>query len=105
MKNYSQFIKEEIDVRDIDGLSDDFIRKSDQEAERSLGVRKDDPRQMGQYGPQIMQLINQSQQLMMTNERGQRLTGAELSERRSKIEDLAKTVIMDEYGDILEASE
>jgi hypothetical protein len=105
MKNYSQFIKEEIDVRDIEGLPDDFTRKSDQEAERSLGVRKDDPRQMQQYGPQIMRLIGESQQLMMTNERGQRLTGAELSERRSKIEDLAKTVIMDEYSDILEASE
>lgn len=105
MKKYSQFIKEEIDVRDIDGLSDDFISKSDQEAETSLGIRKDDPRQMQQYGPQIMQLIGQSQQLMMTNERGQRLTGSELSERKSKIEDLAKTVIMDEYGDILEASE
>jgi hypothetical protein len=105
MKNYSQFIKEEIDVRDIDGLSDDFIQKSDQEAERSLGIRKDDPRQMQQYGPQIMRLIGESQQLMMTNERGQRLTGAELSERRSKIEDLAKQVIIDEYGDILEASE
>ena len=105
MKNYSQFIKEEIDVRDIEGLPDDFTRKSDQEAERSLGVRKDDPRQMMQYGPQIGQLIAQSQQLMMTNERGQRLTGDELSERKSKIEDLAKTVIMDEYGDILEASE
>jgi hypothetical protein len=105
MKNYSQFIKEEIDVRDIEGLSDDFIRKSDQEAERSLSIRKDDPRQMQQYGPQIMRLIGESQQLMMTNERGQRLTSTELSERRSKIEDLAKTVIMDEYGDILEASE
>lgn len=105
MKNYSQFIKEEIDVRDIEGLPDDFTRKSDQEAERSLGVRKDDPHQMQQYRPQIMRLIGESQQLMMTNERGQRLTGSELSERRSKIEDLAKTVIMDEYGDILEASE
>jgi hypothetical protein len=105
MKNYLKFIKEEIDARDIEGLPDDFIRKSDQEAERSLGVRKDDPRQMQQYGPQIMGLIQQSQQLMMTDERGSRLTGAQLSERKSKLEDLVKSVIMDEYGDILKSSE
>ncbi len=105
MKNYLKFIKEEIDARDIEGLPDDFIRKSDQEAERSLGVRKDDPRQMQQYGPQIMGLIQQSQQLMMTDERGSRLTGAQLSERKSKLEDLVKSVIMDEYGYILESSE
>jgi hypothetical protein len=105
MKNYLKFIKEEIDARDIEGLPDDFIRKSDQEAERSLGVRKDDPRQMQQYGPQIAQLIGQSQQLMMSDERGRRLSSDELNERKRKIEDLAKAVILDEYGDILEASE
>lgn len=105
MKNYLQFIKEEIDARDIEGLPDDFIRKGDQEAERKLGIRIDDPRQMNQYGPQIMQLIGQSQQMMMANDRGGRLTGVELEERKSRLEELAKSVIMDEYGDILEASE
>jgi len=105
MKNYSQFVKEEIDVNKIEGLPDDFVRKSDREAEISLGIRKDDPSQMRQYGPQIMQLIGQSQQLMMSDERGRRLSSDELNERKRKIEDLAKAVILDEYGDILEASE
>jgi hypothetical protein len=105
MKNYLQFIKEEIDVNRIEGLPDDFVRKSDREAETNLGIRKDDPSQMRQYGPQIMQLIGQSQQLMMSDERGRRLSSDELNERKRKIEDLAKAVILDEYGDILEASE
>jgi hypothetical protein len=105
MKNYSQFIKEEIDAKDIEGLPDDFVRKSDKQAERELGVTKDSPYQMREYGPRIGQLIRQSYQLVRTDERGRELSNSEIRERKTKLEDLAEALIMEEYGDILQASE
>lgn len=100
MKSFSQFIKEEIDLRGNKGIPDDFMRNSDRQAERNLGVRIDQPHQMGQYGPQIMDLIGQTQQIMMG-----RLNQPQLEDRWVRLEELAKAIILDEFNEILEASD
>jgi len=105
MKNFSEFIKEEIDLRGSEGIPSDFMRKSEEEARRNIGIRPDDPRQMGQYGPMIMNLIERSRDLMRVDENGVALSREQIEDRRRKLENLAKEVIMSEYGDILEASE
>jgi len=105
MKNFLQFIKEEVDLRGSEGIPSDFMGKSEEEARRNLGVRPDDPRQMMQYGPMIMNLIGRSQQLMRVDENGRTLNNEQVTERKRKLEELAKDVIMNEYGDILESSE
>jgi len=43
MKNYLQFIKEEAELKGNKGLPDDWMDKTDQKAQRDLGVRKDEP--------------------------------------------------------------
>ena len=102
MKRFDQFIKEEIDLRGNKGVPDDFMRKSEQEAERNLGLRIDDESQMRQYGPQIMNLIGQSQQFLSVGPNGQRLNREQMDERFSKLEKLAHDVVMNKYREVIE---
>ena len=102
MKRFDQFIKEEIDLRGNKGVPDDFMRKSEQEAERNLGLRVDDESQMGQYGPQIMQLIGQSQRFLSVDSNGQRLAPQQMEERFVKLEKLAHDVVMNKYGEVID---
>lgn len=97
MKNYEKFIKEEISLRGNQGIPDNLMRDTDAKAQRELGVRKDEPRQMQTYGPQIMGLVEKSQQLTYGG-----LNRTRLEERMVKLEDLAKEVILSEYSTILE---
>jgi len=100
MKSFSQFLKEEIDLRGNQGMPDDFISNADRKARANLGVKIEEPRQLGQYGPQIGRLIAQSQQIM-----NQGLNREQLRERKDKLEKLAYDLVMSQYSEILEASE
>ncbi len=104
MKKFYDFIKEEIDLRGNSGVPRDFMRNSEEEAERNLGVRPDDENQMRTVWPQFQQLMNQSMQLMMQGPDGRPLGRTQMQERVEAIQNLAKDVIMDEYGEILESS-
>ncbi len=100
MKSFSQFLKEEIDLRGNQGIPDDFMSGAERQARTNLGVNIDDPRQLGTYGPQIGRLMGLSQQIM-----NQGLSRDQLKERKDKLEKLAYDIVMSEYGEILEASE
>jgi len=100
MKSFSQFLKEEIDLRGNQGIPDDFISSADRQASTNLGVNIEDPRQLGLYGPQIGRLIGQSQQIM-----SQGLDREQLKDRKEKLEKLAYDLVMSQYSEILEASE
>lgn len=105
MKRFSDFIKEEIDLRGNTGVPTDFMRNSEEEAERNLGVTPDDERQVrDRLWPEFNQLMMQSGQIMMQGPDGRPLGRAQMQERVEAIQNLAKDVIMDEYGEILEAS-
>jgi hypothetical protein len=104
MRKFSDFIKEEIDLRGNRGIPDDFMRNSEEEAGRNLGIRIDDERQMGTIWPQFQQLMNQSMQLMMQGPDGRPLGREQMQSRLDALQNLAKDVIMDEYGEILESS-
>jgi hypothetical protein len=58
---------------------------SDRQASANLGISIDNPAQMRTYGPQIMNLIGQSKQIV-----GRGLNRDELEERLVKLETLAK---------------
>lgn len=104
MKNFGQFIKEEIDIRKIGGIPSDFTRSAEEEAQKNLGVRPDDERQMMRFGPEIMNLIGQSKQILTTGPDGRRLTKQQVEDRVKKLEKLAKDIVLAEYGDILSTS-
>lgn len=98
MKNYLDFIKEEIDLRGNKGVPDDFMNSSDRQASTNLGIRVNDPRQMQEYGPQIMQLVGRGKQLMQGN-----LNPTQFEARLVRLEELAKNVVLSEYGELLDA--
>jgi hypothetical protein len=91
MKKFSQFLKEEVDLKGNKGIPDDFMSKSEEQAKRNLGSQN--------LGSEISQLISKSNRLMTNG-----LNRDQIEERYTKLENLAKKVIMDEYGDIIEAS-
>lgn len=105
MKSFSKFIKEEIDLRGNTGIPDDFMSKSDRQAERNLGIRVDnDMRKVqSELGPQIMQLSMRSDQIMLGGRN--RMNPEQLEERWLKLEELAKNIVLDEFNEILEASD
>ncbi len=96
MKNFSQFIKEEVDLKGNKGVPSDFMDKAKQQAKANLGFEPEMNVPVGNIGA----LMAKSTELLT---RG--LNAAQIDERYKKLEALAKRVIMDEYGDIIEASE
>ena len=104
MKNFEQFIKEEVDLRGNTGVPDDFMRKSDEEARKNLGVRPDDESQMRNLWPSFEGAMRQSQQILSTGPNGQRLSQQEVQERITKLEKLAEKVVRDQFDEILDAS-
>ena len=97
MKNYLQFLKEEVDLKGNKGIDDDFMKKAEDQAKQNLGVT---PNTNGPVAGDIGSLMRRSAQLLTNG-----LNTDQIEERYKKLEDLAKRVIMDEYGDIIEASE
>lgn len=97
MKSFSKYIKEEVQLKGNKGVPDEFINKSDREVPQSLGIRKDDPRQMSQFGPRIMQLMGKSNSLLTNG-----LTPNQIENRFEKLEKLAEEVIRTQYGSILD---
>ena len=104
MKNFEKFIKEEVDLRGNKGVPTDFMRKSDQEATRNLGIRPDDESQMRNLWPSFEGAMRQSQQILSTGPNGQRLSQQELQQRITKLEKLAEKVVRDQFDEILDAS-
>jgi len=96
MKNFSQFLKEEVDLKGNKGVPSDFMSKAKQQAAANLGIEPETNRPVGNIGA----LMAKSTELLT---RG--LSRDQIEDRYSKLETLAKRVIMEEYGDIIEASE
>jgi len=104
LKNFLEYLKEEVDVEDIDGLDDDFIKKSKEWAEKNLDT-KVDSRNPGDIMPlikEIMDLMSKSKTLLLTDKEGDSLNKEELDKRISKLEKLVFDVVTEEYGSLLE---
>lgn len=93
IKDFDQFLVE-ASLRKSKGLPSDFMSSAEEEARKNLGVRIDQP------GPtDIKNLISQSTSMMQEG------TKKEVKERYDALTELAKEVIMEEFGFVLEASE
>jgi hypothetical protein len=105
MKRFRDFIKEDADIEDIQGLEDDFIPKSQQWAKQKLGVRADDPSQLSEIGPELSRLLSKSKELLTTDSSGKRLAQVELIERLASLSDLAEKLIQNQYRDLIQTAE
>ena len=105
MKNFLKFIKEEADVKDIEGLPDDFIPKSKKYARETLGTTPDDPGQMRQFGPELMGLVGRAKDIMSKDDRGKKLSQVEKIERLNSLSELAEKIIQHKYKDLIEVAE
>lgn len=97
MKKFKEFLTEEIKLRGNKGLPDNFISNTDAKASRELGVNIDDVRQARQFGEPLMRLIRKSGELITSG-----LSKSQIEDRIIKLQDLAKSVILSEYGSILD---
>jgi hypothetical protein len=97
MKSFNDFLNEEAKLRGSKGLPEDFLSDTERKVQQELRVRMDDPRQMVEYGPRIMQLIETGRRLTFEG-----LTPDQQKERAEELEELAKEVIYAEYSNILD---
>jgi hypothetical protein len=104
MKTFGQFLKEEVDLRGNKGVPSDFMSKAEQEATRTLGIRPDDERQMGQIWPDFERNMRQSNQLLTTDQDGNRLPQNQVDIRIKKLEELAEKVVREEFDEILDTA-
>lgn len=94
LKNFDQFLIE-ADLRGSKGVPSDFLSSAEEEARKNLGVSID----RGQASNRLSGLISNS--LAIINKG----SDIEIAERKKSLEDLAKKVIIEEFGFILDASE
>jgi hypothetical protein len=99
MKRFSDFIKEEVDLRGSKGIPSDFMSKAEQEARASLGVRLDDESQMRTLWPEFERKMRESNQILT-----QGLSQAQIKERVEKLEKLAEAVVRDRFDEILDTA-
>ena len=92
LKDFDQFLVE-ANLKKSKGLPSDFMSSAEEEATKNLGVRIDRP------GPNDLSFL-MSQSTTMMNEG----SAEEVDKRYKDLEQLAKAVIMDEFGFILKAS-
>lgn len=113
MKRFLQFLKEEIDLKGNTGIPDDLTANADKQAVNNLGVQIDSRASEAEVGPQLGRLVGQAMDFMFQGippqEIGAMFQGRgvpqQLEDKYIKLEELAKKIILDEYSDILEASE
>ena len=116
LKDYSQFLNEEIDLKGPapegssepkgqpkgnPGITSKFIPDANKQAQTNLGIKID------RQGPSdIMSLVKQSTDFIKTNglDTSSKSYKKDLENRYKKLEELAKEVILDEFGAILETS-
>jgi hypothetical protein len=92
LKDFDQFLVE-ANLKKSKGLPSDFMSSAEEEATKNLGVRIDRP------GPNDLSFLI-SQSTAMMNEG----SAEEVDKRYKDLEQLAKDVIMDEFGFVLRAS-
>ena len=61
MKNYLEFLKEEVDLKGNKGIDDDFMKKAENQAKQNLGVT---PNTNGPVTGDIGSLMRRSAQLL-----------------------------------------
>lgn len=96
MKSYKQFIQEAKLHGNI-GTPDDFLKSIETKAQQELGVRMDNTEDERRVGTELMGLIDRSKRLMFGG-----LNAQQVEERRNKLQDLAKSVILSNYGSLLD---
>lgn len=114
MKSFSQFLKEEIDLKGNTGIPDNLTTDADRQAIKNLGVEIDSRASEQQIGPQLGRLVSQGMDFMfqgippqqiMAMFQGRGPVPQQLEDKYIKLEQLAKKIILDQYSDILDASE
>lgn len=99
MKSFLDFLREEIDLRGNRGIPRNLMGDIERQASRNLGVRPDDERQMRDIMPPLMQALNRSNEAIFSGSRDQ------VEQRLRALENLAESVIRENFGDILDSSE
>jgi len=105
MKDFGDYLREEIELSGNRGLPDDFINNTDRTEQRRMNIQKDTiPPDQGQRPPResidainkMMQLIDQSQAIVYGG------SAEEVEHTLTSLEELAEAVILSIYESILD---
>jgi hypothetical protein len=92
LKDFSQFVNEEADVRKNTGLPSDFTKNAEEAAKRNLGVTPDEPKQL-----ELGNLMTQAGRIMV-----QSIPLNQIEEKFTQLEKIASDVIKEEFKTIFD---
>lgn len=92
LKDFSQFVNEEADLRKNKGIPSDFMRNAEEGAIRNLGVTPDEPRPL-----ELGRLMSQAAQIMV-----QSIPLNQVEEKFTQLEKIASDVIKEEFKTVFE---
>ena len=92
LKDFSQFVNEEADLRKNKGIPSDFMRNAEEGARRNLGVTPDEPKQL-----ELGSLMSQAAQIMV-----QSIPLNQIEEKFTQLEKIASDVIKEEFKTVFE---
>ena len=92
LKDFSQFVNEEADLRKNKGIPSDFMRNAEEGARRNLGVTPDEPKQL-----ELGRLMSQGAQIMV-----QSIPLNQVEEKFTQLEKIASDVIKEEFKTVFE---
>lgn len=92
LKDFSQFVNEEADVRKNTGLPSDFTKNAEEAAKRNLGVTPDEPKQL-----ELGNLMTQVGRIMV-----QSIPLNQIEEKFTQLEKIASDVIKEEFKTIFD---
>jgi len=104
MKKYTQYVKEEVDIRKSKGIPADFMNKAEEEARQKHRIRIDDEAQMRTIWPEFERNMRESNSILTVGPDGRRLNQQEIRNRIRSLEILAEDVIRDMFGELLDSS-
>ncbi len=96
MKSFQDYINE-AKLKGNLGVPEEKLKEIERKAQQEKGIRIDDRGQERQVGPQLMELVQRSRQLVYGGK-----SKRECDDINERLVDLAQRVIMTEYGDILQ---
>ena len=92
LKDFSQFVNEEADLRKNKGIPSDFMRNAEEGARKNLGVTPDEPKQL-----ELGRLMSQAAQIMV-----QSIPLNQVEEKFTQLEKIASDVIKEEFKTVFE---
>jgi hypothetical protein len=101
MKNFIQHLKEEVDIKDIEGLDPEFMDRSTSYIRKKDEIEPDSGN-LVRFGHRLMTLMAECDQILLTDESGKPFDFLQALERREEVQNLIERCIRTKYAYLID---